>query len=498
MTDTRVFLSKSKITAFEQCPRRLWLETHRKDLIAYDDARQAVFQTGHEVGAIAQQLHPGGVLIGHDDQLSLALEQTSELLFQADRRPLFEATFAYEDVLVRVDLLLPEADGWRICEVKSTASVKPYHLGDLATQVWVAVGAGLTVSRACVQHIDSRFRYDALGDYRGLFAEADRTQAIVPLVNSRQGVVSAAKAVVRGAEPDIATGPHCAAPFSCPFIAHCGKDDPPPPAYPVELLPGQAGKRVAAELKASGFDDLRDVPAAVPLDGRLRRILDATRSGEAYLDAPGVRAELSGWAWPRYYFDFETVSFAVPRWLGTRPFENVPFQFSCHTVHEDGAMAHDGFLDLSGDDPARACAEKILSVIGSVGAVVTYSAGFERSCLRGLAARFPDLAPRLLDIAERLVDLLPVVQEHYYHRDMKGSYSIKDVLPARLPELSYKALDGVADGRAAQEAYKEAVRPATTPERRDALGRQLWDYCALDTLAMVRLAQSLSEGDGAE
>ena len=495
MTEKRVFLSKSKITAFEQCPRRLWLETYRKDLIHYDDARQAIFQTGHEVGSIAQQLHPDGVLIGHDDQLSLALEQTSELLFQEDRRPLFEATFAYEDVLVRVDLLIPEADGWRICEVKSTASVKPYHLLDLATQVWVAVGAGLTVSRASVQHIDSRFRYDTLGDYRGLFAEADRTQEILPLVNSRQHLVSAAKMTVQGAEPDIATGAHCASPFSCPFYAHCGKDDPPPTAYPVEVLPGQAGKRAAAGLRAAGYGDLRDVPADVTLDGPLQRILDATRTGEAYLDAAGVRAELFGWAFPRYHFDFETVAFTVPRWLGTRPFENVPFQFSCHTVHEDGAVSHDGFLDLSGEDPARACAEKILAVIGSVGAVVTYSAGFERSCLRGLAARFPDLAPRLLDIAERLVDLLPVVREHYYHRDMRGSYSIKDVLPARLPELSYKALEGVADGRAAQEAYKEAVHPATPPERRDALYRQLWTYCALDTFAMVRLAQSLSEGD---
>ena len=328
MTEKRVFLSKSKITAFEQCPRRLWLETYRKDLIHYDDARQAIFQTGHEVGSIAQQLHPDGVLIGHDDQLSLALEQTSELLFQADRRPLFEATFAYEDVLVRVDLLIPEADGWRICEVKSTASVKPYHLLDLATQVWVAVGAGLTVSRASVQHIDSRFRYDTLGDYRGLFAEADRTQEILPLVNSRQHLVSAAKMTVQGAEPDIATGAHCASPFSCPFYAHCGKDDPPPTAYPVEVLPGQAGKRAAAGLRAAGYGDLRDVPADVTLDGPLQRILDATRTGEAYLDVAVVRAELSGWAFPRYYFDFETVAFTVPRWLGTRPFENVPFQFS--------------------------------------------------------------------------------------------------------------------------------------------------------------------------
>ena len=495
MPDPRIFLSKSRITAFEQCPRRLWLEVNRRDLIQYDAARRAVFQTGHEVGAIAQQLCPDGILIGHDDQLSLALQQTSEQLFSRDRRPLFEATFTYQDVLVRVDLLIPEAEGWRICEVKSTGSVKSYHLADLATQVWVTVGAGLTVSHASLQHIDTQFRYTQTGDYHGLFVEADRTQEIVAQVNTRHAVVEAAKATLRGPEPDIATGPHCATPFDCPFLAHCGCDDPPPTDYPVDLLPNQGGKRAAMELKAAGYSDLRDVPTDVTLQGRLQRILETTRSGVAYLDAAAIREELSGWAWPRYYFDFETVSFTVPRWLGTRPFENLPFQFSCHVEQSDGTVSHHDFLDLSGEDPSRACAEAILSTIGPVGAIVTYNASFERGCIRGLAQRHPDLAPRLHDIADRIVDLLPVVRDHYYHRDMQGSFSIKAVLPARLPELSYEALDGVADGRAAQDAYKEAVHEATSPERQAELRRQLLDYCALDTWAMVRLAQSLSEGD---
>jgi len=187
----------------------------------------------------------------------------------------------------------------------------------------------------------------------------------------------------------------------------------------------------------------------------------------------------------------------VPRWLGTRPFENLPFQFSCHVEQSDGVVSHHDFLALSGEDPSRACAEAILSTIGPVGAIVTYNASFERGCVRGLAMRHPDLALRLHDIADRIVDLLPVVREHYYHRDMRGSFSIKAVLPARLPGLSYDALNGVADGRAAQDAYKEAVHDATPLERQAELRQQLLDYCALDTWAMVRLAQSLSEGDAA-
>ena len=453
----------------------------------------SLFAAGHEVGRIARDAHPDGVLIGPDNNLHEALRVTSELMAAGVRKPLFEATFSYEDVLVRVDLLLPEEDGWRLAEVKSTASAKSYHLGDIATQLWVLRGAGVALSGASIRHIDTRFIYQREGDYEGYLMDADVAEAAHPLVADRSRVVAEAKAVVAGEEPDRPFGPHCSAPYECPFVGHCHQDRPKGPSYPVTLLPGQAGKAAAERLLQLGVCDLAQAPDEVRLDGLLGRIREATCSGEPYHDAAAFASDLQAWPWPRFYLDFETISFAIPRWIAMRPFEPVPFQFSCHVETEDGRLRHEMFLDLSGADPSRACAEALIQVMGEQGAIIAYNAAFERNCILALGGRHPDLQPLLQAIAERVVDLLPLVRRHYYHRDMLGSFSIKAVLPARLPELSYDELQGVQDGMAAQAAYIEATSAETSLARREELDGQLRAYCTRDTLAMVRLASSLAE-----
>ena len=469
---------------------------NRRDLLAADPARAPLLAVGNQVGEIARDLVPGGVLIGHDDRLDLAVAETRERIADGRRTPLFEATFVHEDVLVRVDLLLPEADGgWRICEVKSAASVKPYHLGDLASQVWVALGAGLPVSAAELAHIDTRFSYTRAGDYAGLLRTVDVSERVAPLVNRRHLVVTAARQCLAGGEPDIATGGQCSTPYPCPFQGHCRAGEPPVADYPPELLPGAAGKTAAEALRQAGIADLRDAPPELALPPALDRILTATRTGVAFHDPAGFRAAVADWPSPLRFLDFETVGFAIPRWLGTRPFEAVPFQFSCHLAAEDGTYPQTEFLDLTGADPSRACAEALVDCLGETGAIVAWAAGVERACIRRLARLFPDLAPLLTAAADRVVDLLPVVRNTYYHRDMRGSWSIKAVLPCRLPALKYSDLQGVNDGMAAPNAYQEAVHPDTDPRRREALRAELLAYCRLDTWAMVALHDSLGRAD---
>ena len=155
-------------------------------------------------------------------------------------------------------------------------------------------------------------------------------------------------------------------------------------------------------------------------------------------------------------------------------------------------MGHVGFLDLSGCDPSKDCAVDLIRLCGIHGPVYAYNAGFESRVIRELAERFPDLAPHLHSITARLVDLLPIARNHYYHPSQHGSWSLKAVLPALCPELSYDVLDGVQDGNMAQQAYQEAIAPDTTGERKEQLRQQLHDYCKLDTLAMVRIWQAFN------
>ena len=195
---------------------------------------------------------------------------------------------------------------------------------------------------------------------------------------------------------------------------------------------------------------------------------------------------------PALFLDFETIQFAVPIWKGTRPYQQIPFQFSLHRLGRNGTLEPQSFLDLSGHDPSKGFAEALISACGERGPVFVYNAGFETARIRELAERFPRLKRSLLAINERVVDLLPVARDRYYHPSQQGSWSIKKVLPVVAPDLSYSDLDGVQDGGMAMKAFMEATANQTAAARKAQIKQQLLDYCALDTLAMVRLWQFFS------
>ena len=214
-----------------------------------------------------------------------------------------------------------------------------------------------------------------------------------------------------------------------------------------------------------------------------------TLNKTVFFDAVGAAADLAPHGSPATFLDFETIQFAVPIWKGTRPYQQIPFQFSLHTLSTDGQLSQSAFLDLTGRDPSASFAEALIAACGASGPVFVYSASFETSRINELAQRFPHLASPLSAINARVVDLLPIARNRYYHPSQQGSWSIKAVLPAAVPSLSYAALFGVKDGAMAIAAYFEAIRPDTTSARKNEISQQLLAYCRLDTFAMVRLWQ---------
>jgi hypothetical protein len=474
--------------AWRQCPKRLWLEVARPELVVWAPSTQQRFAMGNQVGVVARELQPGGILID-PPTLGEALRETARLLSRRGDLTLFEATFSHGGVLVRADLLLRNDGVARMIEVKSSTQVRQHHIDDIAVQAWVVRGAGVPLERVALSCIDRDFVYGGDGDYHGLLRETDVTAQVDRLVDQVPGWIEGCRATVDGELPEQGPWNGCTEPFSCPFIDLCAEGQP---DYPVALLPH--GREQAAALLAAGYDDLRLVPDTVPdtlaFSTLHRRVWRATRSGEAHYDAPAA-AHLAALPFPRFYLDFETMQAAVPVWAGTRPWEQLPFQWSCHIERAPGALEHREFLDTSGDAPMRSCADTLIAALGAEGPIFVYS-GFEQAVLAGLAARFPDLQEPLAAIGGRLVDLLPVTRDAWYHPAMKGSWSIKDVLPTVAPELDYADLGEVHDGTAAQVAFAEAVHPDTTPERADELARGLLAYCAQDTLALVRLRRFLS------
>lgn len=476
-------LSKSRILAGLQCPKRLFLSVHRPELLESSDTGAHAFSIGYEVHDAFRSLCADAVLVGHDDDLSAALAETHEHLSQGSSRPILEATLSHGGVLVRIDCLAREPQGYVLTEVKSSTSVKGYHLNDAAIQAFVAAGAGIPLARTVLAHIDSGFIYPGGGKYEGLFLLEDVTGQVAELMRQVPSWINQFQTMLMGAEPEVAPGDHCFDPFECPYYFHCVPEEG--PEYPVEILPRTSA--VEKQLVAEGYTDLRQVPGERLTDPKLQRVWRATVEGKPYTD-PTLGIALAEMPWPRAYLDFETIQFPVPRWVGTRPYQQLPFQFSCHVEHANDLLDHFPFLDISGDPPFLRLVEVLLEATRIPGPIVTYG-HFEKMVIGILAELVPCYSGHLMALRERIVDLLPLLRQHYYHPSMKGSWSIKAVLPTVVPELGYSHLGEVRDGGGAQAAYLECINKGGDPNRRVKLEKDMLDYCGLDSLAMVELVR---------
>lgn len=330
--------------------------------------------------------------------------------------------------------------------------------------------------------------YPGEGIYDGLLVEQDVTEeALSREKEVIQWITDAQQVLKRTEEPEIGTGDHCFSPFECSFFHYCSEKEP-QAEFPVHWLPGRRKKALENYLENNQIIDQRNVPDDL-LNMRQKLVKSVTLSGEAYFDVNGASLELKNHSLPACFIDFETIQFAVPVWAGTRPYQQLPFQFNVHQLNSDGSLKSTPFLDLSGEDPSELFAQQLIKACsGNPNApVFVYNAGFENRIMRELAERFPKYAGELKALIERVVDLLPIARKYYYHPSQHGSWSIKSVLPATCPELRYTDLEGVQDGGMAQKVFLEAIDRKTNASRVEEIREQLLNYCALDTYAMVRL-----------
>jgi CRISPR/Cas system-associated exonuclease Cas4 (RecB family) len=505
-------LSKSDLQSFLQCPRKLWLEHRRPELIPQDDTtlyRRAV--DGRIVGEKArEQLGRDIIWPPGQDDLASAAATARDLLASAPGKPAVEFPMARGGLYARADALVPEATRYILRETKASTfplkkdKVTPdapedHHVDDVAIQAWVMQDSGIAMARAELNLLDNQWRYPGGGDYSGLFRQLDITgEALLRAPNVPQWITDAQNVLAGADMPKLQTGKQCKEPYPCVFADHCKKFDEPGPEHPIELLPDSAGKGLARKLRDNkGYTSILD-PKPEELTGKnadlYRRIQTAHRTGDAVFEEACV-ALVRALPYPRYFFDFEGIDFPVPRWAGVRPYEQVPFQWSCHIERRPGEFTHLEFLDFSGNDPTIPCIEKMQEAIAldDGGPIIVYHKTYEKTVMENMAIRHPEHAATLQNYIGRLIDLLPIVKDHFYHPDMRGSFSIKKVLPVIAPDLGYDALDEVQEGVGAQVAYLYAtLDPMTTPMRKADLQAKLLKYCGQDTWAMVEVAYFLS------
>jgi predicted RecB family nuclease len=475
-------LSKSRVMAGLQCHKLLWWMVHEPAAPELDGRVSAVMDQGLRVGELARTYVPGGVLIDLPyDAYTDRVAATQEVLRRA--AVVYEAAFVADSVFVSVDILERQGAGYCLVEVKSTTRVKAHHLPDVAIQTHVLRRSGLNVTRMEVMHLNRECAYP---DLSNLFVREDVTDAVEGLLSGVRQEIAVQAGMLGGPLPDVQIGNHCSAPYECPFVERCWPVLPP---HHVSTL--YAMRQRALELDEDGYHTIHDLPEDVVLRAIADRQRRAVQAGRVIVE-PGLAQALEAFVPPIAFLDFETIGLAVPVWNGCHPYESVPVQFSCHVVQPDGDVTHHAWLAEGPEDPRPALAERLVAACAGARTVVAYNAQFERRCLQQLADSVPDLATPLREIAARLIDLLPIVRNYVYHPDFGGSFSMKNVLPALVPELSYDGLQ-IADG---QSASLELVRllfhgDALEPGARERERSEVLQYCHQDTWGLVKVLERL-------
>lgn len=482
-------LSKSRFQKGLQCERALWLSAHEPAAAGpITESKQWIFDQGTEVGRLAHGLFPGGVEVTEDYRHQAQAVSTTTRLVSEGVSVLYEPAFLYDDVLVRVDALVRAGEFWDLYEVKSSSKLKPENVTDAAVQTYVLEGAGLRVGRSYVVHLDTSYVYQG-GEYdvTKLFTAEDVTEDVRSFMPTIPGLLASFRAMLEGPEPELRVGAHCRKPYECDFIDRCHAFFP--AVHPITNLPYLSECSLHALLDI-GVTSIREIPDSFSqLTTNQAETVSVVKKGEPLVRSAELTEALGGLQWPVYHLDFETINPALPLWVGTRPYEAIPFQYSIHVHHEDGSYEHREYLHTEGTDPRRALTERMLVDLGEAGSVTHYT-GYEVRILEGLALALPDLAKGIASVRRRLFDLEPVIGTYTKHPDACGRTSIKYVLPAWCPDMSYSGL-AIGDGQTASVRYVKAVRGLVDATVAKQTYADLVEYCGLDTFAMVRLLETL-------
>jgi hypothetical protein len=483
-------LSKSSFIKGLQCEKHLFLyKYHYGEMDEFSEMQKAIFHRGTDVGVLAQKLFPGGTegTEGSPPAYKKGLKKTGELIQQGGKI-IYEAAFQFNEVLSIADIVVKEKDKWDIYEVKSSTSISETYLNDAALQYYVISNSGIEINDFSIIYINNQYIRNGELDINELFTIQSVIDAILPQQNFvEENVERLRKVISKGEMPDIDIGEHCHNPYTCSFFNYCRKH------ITEDSIFDFSGMHLKKkyELYRDGIIKFDDVTDDYSLNKNNGIQLDVYKSGEPLVDKDAIANFLSDLEYPLYFMDFESFQPAVPLFDNSKPYQQIAFQYSIHLKEKkDGKLKHFEFLAEPGEDPRIKFIEGLLNDIKGKGDIVVYNKSFEITRLKEIARDFPQYADEIEKFILRIKDLMiPFQRKYYYAPEMKGSYSIKAVLPSLVPELSYDELE-INEGGLASITF-ESLQTETDMMIIAETREQLLEYCKLDTLAMVKILEKL-------
>lgn len=483
-------LSKSSFIRGVQCEKHLYLyKYHYTEMDQLSEMQKAIFKRGTDVGKLAQQLFPSGFDASPNSQFEYdkAVKLTQKLL-NDKQKIIYEASFNFNDVLAVADIVVNEKSGLKIFEVKSSTSISETYIRDAALQYWVISNCGYKIKDFSIIYINNQYVRKGKLDIKELFVTESVLKLILPLQKwVEENVNQFKKVLAKKVIPKIDIGEHCYDPYTCGFYEYCRKHIPENSIF--DLSGVHLTKKY--DLYRSGIVKLQDITDDIELPKNARLQVDIFKSKKELIDKKAIKEFLSDLNYPIYFMDFETFQPAVPMFDNSKPYMQIPFQYSLHyKKNKNGKIEHFEFLADAGNDPRIKFIENLLRVTKAEGDILTYNKSFETLRLKEIAEAFPKYKKEIEERISRIKDLmLPFQKKYYYTYKMQGSYSIKYVLPALIPELSYENLE-INEGGLASVAF-ESLYFETDLIRIAEIRHNLLEYCKLDTFAMVKLLEKL-------
>ena len=484
-------LSKSTFIRGLQCEKSLYLYKHHynlKDPIS--PQLQAIFNQGNRVGELAQELFPGGVDASPSSHFKMheAVVKTKAFI-EAGETIIYEATFQYNGVLAALDILVKDEAGWKAYEVKSSTSVSETYINDAAIQYYAIVNSGIDLKNISIVYINNQYEKQGAINIQELFtieSVYDRVQDVLPKIPNQ--VERFKEVIAKDTVPEINIGLQCSKPYNCDFKEHCWSHIPDYSIFDIANL-WTSKKFELYERGVTTFEQI-DLQSTSLNENQLLQVTSELNNTSC-IDRPKIKNFVDGLQYPLYFLDFETIGPAVPIYNGSRPYQQLVFQYSLHVQYApDSEIIHSEYLANPKDDPRFEFMKQLIKDCGTTGDVIVYNISFESGKLNDLINVFPQYSNELRGIINRLKDLmLPFQKRWYYTPEMKGSYSIKYVLPALVPELSYNNLE-IKEGGTASNTFLSMVNGTFEGDLKETR-RQLLEYCELDTMAMVRILEVL-------
>ena len=489
----KISLSKSKYCKAIQCNKLLWLDKYKPEL-AVPTARDMVLENGTKVGELARGLFGDYINIDFNKDLNVMIEETLKSL---KNKPniITEASFNYENNFCSVDILKNDVDGIEIYEVKSSTYIHNIYLDDASYQYYVLKNLGLNVKSVNIVYLNKEYYRIGELEINKLFNIKNITDIAIQKQNEiKNKIEEINKYMLENTEkePEKDIDIYCFKPYECPYWQYCSRHLPKNNIFDIRIM----HKDKKFELYKRGIINFEDVVNENINQKYLEQVIFEVNNKPPKIEKEKIKEFMVQLTYPLYFLDFETFQLAIPEFDGTNPYMQIPFQYSLHYVDDiNGKLHHKEFLAESGIDPRRELAERLVEDIPKDVCVLAYNMSFEKTVIKKLANYYQDLHDDLMKIHDNIKDLMiPFYNRNYYVKEMKGSYSIKYVLPALFPddpELDYHNLPVVHNGGEASDAFLSLA--SLSKEEQEKIRNGLLVYCKLDTFAMVKIWEKLKE-----